>query len=104
MDTGKRWRCSSPAGLEPVQDMDPERGRKIAIGWPSIIDLGNELRKRDPADIGDRPQLLPEWFLQRKAGAMAMQRRRMLADHNMPQKMNHLCLKMIPEVGLIYRF
>ena len=81
--------------------MDPERRREIAAGLPSIIDLGNELRKRDLADIGDRLQLLPERLLQRKTGAVAMQCRRMLADHTLPQKMNHLCLKEIPEIGLI---
>ena len=61
--------------------MDPERRGKIAVGSTSVVDLGDQLRKRDLAAIGDRLQFLPERLLQRKAGAVAMQRRGMLADH-----------------------
>lgn len=92
---------SRPAGFDPGQDINPERRGKIALGCASIIDLGNQLRKRDLAVFGDRLQFLPEWFLQREAGAVTMQCRRMLADHNAPQKLNHIRLKVIPENGLI---
>lgn len=64
-----------PIGLDPVQYVHPERRGQVAIGRAGVIDLGDQLGERHLPAFSNYLQLLPERFLQRKTGAVAVQGR-----------------------------
>jgi hypothetical protein len=84
--------ASSPLALDPVQHMDPERRGEIAVGQASIVNFGDQLRKRDFPGVCDRLQFKPEGLFQREAGPVAMQCGGMLADQRSCLRNESSCL------------